>query len=290
MNILDKIFQFFRPDKKVEQSDTDTYVEKFVKGSHFEEYRKRLDKLNLKSMDDLEKIVFPIIRPATKIVIQEPSRPPENSQLLSHFGGQPYFEKGEEWIKSKNGKYMQFIFQIFNTTELKLPKSIKLVQLYYDWDEFPWDTNDDGWYVKVYKELSIDKLITIEKPTDLETSKYCGIEFQEVKSLPDWEGIDLYEPNASNLSCILDEDEPWESYQKTVENLIGEQNYQSQLGGYPKWVQGESTPKNQNGENMKLLFQIDSEDNAGLMWGDVGLIYVFYDEATSKIEFSLQCH
>jgi uncharacterized protein YwqG len=41
---------------------------------------------------------------------------------------------------------------------------------------------------------------------------------------------------------------------------------------------------------MKLLFQIDSEDNAELMWGDVGLIYVFYDEATDKIEFTLQCH
>ena len=41
---------------------------------------------------------------------------------------------------------------------------------------------------------------------------------------------------------------------------------------------------------MKLLFQIDSEDNAGLMWGDVGLIYVFYDNETQKIEFILQCH
>jgi uncharacterized protein YwqG len=33
---------------------------------------------------------------------------------------------------------------------------------------------------------------------------------------------------------------------------------------------------------MKLLFQIDSEDNAGLMWGDTGLIYVFYDEETKS--------
>ena len=66
--------------------------------------------------------------------------------------------------------------------------------------------------------------------------------------------------------------------------------HSSQLGGYPKWVQGESTPKDKNGEPLKLLFQIDSEDNAGIMWGDVGLIYVFYDEELEKIEFILQCH
>lgn len=290
MNILKNILDFFRLSKKKQQVKLETRVVDSVKDSHFDEYKKRLDNLNLKSMNDLEKLVLPIIRPATKIVIKEPSHTPENTQLLSHFGGQPYFEEGEEWIKSKNGKYMQFIFQIFNTTELELPKNIKLIQFYYDWDELPWDTNDDGWYVKIYKELQTNKLITIKKPSDLENSKYCEIEFQPVKSLPDWEGIDIYEPNASNLSCVLDKEEPWESYQKIVEKLIGEQDYQSQLGGYPKWVQGESTPKNIKGENMKLLFQIDSEENAELMWGDVGLIYVFYDEETDKIEFTLQCH
>lgn len=265
-------------------------MKKSVKSSHSDETRKLLNDLSLKSIDDLEKLVLPIIRPATKIVVKEPSRPPENTQLLSHFGGQPYFEEGEEWVKSKNGKYMQFIFQIFNTTELEVAKSIKLIQFYYDWDEFPWDTDNDGWYVRIYKELHTDKLKTIEKPINLDSSKYCEIEFKAIKSLPDWEGIDLYEPKASNLSSILDEEEPWECYQKTVEKLIEAQDYQSQLGGYPKWVQGESTPKNIKGEYMKLLFQIDSEDNAELMWGDVGLIYVFYDEATDKIEFTLQCH
>ena len=289
MNILGKFLELFRHNK-VELIATDTKVEKFVKSSHFDEYRKPLNDLNLKSMNDLEELVFPIIRDATKVILKKSSIPPEYTQLLSHFGGQPYFEEGEEWIRSKNGKHMQFIFQIFNTTALELPESIKLIQLYYDWDEFPWDTESDGWYVKIYKELRPDKLISINKPAELESSKYCEIEFQAVKSLPDWEGIDLYEPNASNLSCVLNEEEPWESYQKTVEKLIGEQDYQSQLGGYPKWVQGESTPKNIKGENMKLLFQIDSEDNAELMWGDVGLIYVFFDEETDKIEFTLQCH
>jgi len=124
----------------------------------------------------------------------------------------------------------------------------------------------------------------------LEKSKYCEIYFKPVKSLPDWEGIELYCNNASKLSCVLDPDKPWRIYQQIVTKIIGEQDFQSQLGGYPKWLQGETTPKNNEEKPMNLLFQIDSEQNAELMWGDFGLIYVFYDEETEKIVFDFQCH
>lgn len=258
--------------------------------SHFDKYRKELNELNLKSISDLENLVKPLIRQTTKLEIQPASRPPENSQLESHFGGHPYFEKGEEWPKGKNGKYLDFIFQVFNSPELELPKSIELVQFFYDWEEFPWDTNDNGWLVKTYKQVDKEKAEFIAKPEEIEKSKFCKIEFKPTQTLPDWEGIDLFGNDASKLSCVLNEDEPWDSYDQIVTKLIGEQDYQSQLGGYPKWVQGESTPRDNEGNPMKLLFQIDSEDNAGIMWGDVGLIYVFYDENSERIEFNLQCH
>ncbi len=258
--------------------------------SHFDKYRQELNSKNLTSFEDLEKLVKPIIRTATKIEIKQSTRPPENSQLLSHFGGQPFFETGEQWPKTKNGKPLDFIFQIFNNGEINLPTNIKLVQFFYDWEEFPWDTENDGWLVKIYETLNNEQIIKIDKPAELEKSKYCEVIFKTIKSLPDWEGIDRYSDISSKLSCVLNEDEPWDSYQKVVERLIGDQDYQSQIGGYPNWVQGESTPNNNKGEPMKLLFQIDSEENAGLMWGDVGLIYIFYDETTKKIEFTLQCH
>ncbi len=258
--------------------------------SHFDKYRSELIELNLKSISDLENLVKPLIRQTTKLEIQPASRPPENSQLESHFGGHPYFEKGEGWPKSKNGKHLDFIFQVYNSPELELPKSIELVQFFYDWEEFPWDTENDGWLVKIYGKVDKEKSEFIAKPKDLEKSKFCKLEFKQTQTLPDWEGIDLFGNDASKLSCVLNEDEPWDSYDQIVTKLIGEQDYQSQLGGYPKWVQGESTPKDNEGNSMKLLFQIDSEDNAGLMWGDVGLIYVFYDEKNEKIEFTLQCH
>ncbi|TNH02479.1 DUF1963 domain-containing protein [Testudinibacter sp. TR-2022] len=246
--------------------------------------------MNLKTISDLENLVKLIIRTATKLAVLPPSTPPENTQLISQFGGQPYFKKGEQWPKSNNGKNLEFIFQIFNNEHLQLPQGIALIQFYYDWEELPWDTEDDGWLVKIYKTIEKENIEFIDKPNELGKSKYCEISFSPTKSLPDWEGIDLHCHSAAKLSCVLNEDEPWDSYEQIVTKLIGQQSYQSQLGGYPMWVQGESTPEDAEGNPMRLLFQIDSEDNAGLMWGDVGLIYVFYDEKSERIEFTLQCH
>jgi uncharacterized protein YwqG len=278
MNFFEKILRLFKLDNQ-EKMESNVDINKDV-----------LNEQSPVSLKEIEELVLPILRKATKIEVQNPVTPPSDSQLLSHFGGQPYFEEGGKWFKSESGRYMEFIFQIFNSDELVLPKSIKLVQFFYDLEEFPWDTKDDGWYIKIYETLNVNKLKKIPKPVELEESKYCEMAFKSVESLPDWEGIHLYENRTVKIACALNDDEPWEAYDKVVEKLIGEQDYQSQLGGYPRWVQGESTPKNSNGDYMKLLFQIDSEDNAGLMWGDVGLVYAFYDEETKRIEFSLQCH
>ena len=276
MNFWKKIFGI---------SNSNKYKSQLIKD------KEELDVLGLKSMTDLEILVKPLIRTATKIEVLPPSKPPENAQLKSHFGGQPYFEKHELWPKSKAGKNLDFIFQVFNSAELQLPDSIELIQFYYDWEEFPWDTTDDGWLVKIYKTIDKEKIKTIEKPSELESSKYCEIDFKTVKSLPDWEGLDVFCNKALKLACELDEDESWELYDQVVTKLTGKEGeYQSQLGGYPRWVQGEATPDNSKGNPTKLLFQIDSEDNAEIMWGDAGLIYVFYDEETEDTEFTLQCH
>lgn len=245
---------------------------------------------NLVAIEELQQLVSPLIRNATKLELQKASSPPENSQLRSHFGGQPYFEEGDSWPKAQNGNDLDFIFQIFNSDDIQLPKSVKLVQFFYDVETFPWQTEEDGWLVKIYETLNTDRLIKIDNPILQEEKPYCEVLFTPVKSLPDWEGIDLYEKNTLRISSLLNLENDWDGYEIVVEKLIGEQNFQSQLGGYPRWIQGESTPTLSNGENMKLLFQIDSEENADLMWGDVGMVYVFYDEQTKRVDFTLQCH
>ena len=255
--------------------------------NQFEEYRRELNELNLKTREDLENLTKPLIKEATKIILKKSSKEPKDSHLKSQFGGQPYFEKGEKWPKTKGGDNLEFVFQIFNENNIALPKNIKLIQFYYDFnrDELSIGTDDDGWHVKIYENLHKENIEIIKKPSKHNTVKYCEIEYEVIQSLPDWEGIDACCENASKLSCVLNEDEPWENYDKIVEELVGEQDIWSQLGSYPHWIQGF-----ENENNYTFLFQIDSEENAGLMWGDCGLIYVFYDTENKKLEFLLQCY
>ncbi|HNI45313.1 MAG TPA: DUF1963 domain-containing protein, partial [Chitinophagales bacterium] len=205
--------------------------------SDYEEYRQELLAANIKSVEDLERLVTPLIKNATSIVVQQASTPPENSQLHSHFGGQPYFELGETWPKAKNGNYLNFIFQIYNNDSINIPKNIKLIQFFYGWEEFPWDTKHDGWLVKIYESVKPEKVVKINPPEELEVPKYCEIVFKSKLSLPDWSGIDLYNDKAQKLSCVLNEDQPWENYETVVEKLTGGDNFESQIGGYPQWVQ-----------------------------------------------------
>ena len=257
---------------------------------HFEKYRKKLDKLNLRTGKDLENLVKPLIKEAVKIIVKKPSKMPEASHLISHFGGQPYFEKGEEWPRARDDFRkkcnLEFVFQIYNEGGV-LPDNIKLLQFYYDLDgELSFETNDGGWLVKIYKSINPQNFLFLKKPKAHTTVKYCEIEYKKIKTLPVWDGLDDYSPNASMLSCVLDEDEPWKNYQKIAKKFVGEQDIWSQLGGYAHWIQGNESPDK---NKFSLLFQIDSEDNAGLMWGDCGMVYVFYNKTNKKIEFRLQC-
>ena len=242
------------------------------------------------SLAHLEQLLKPMILPATRLQLQVSTPSPEDGSFTSHFGGRPYFEKGEAWPQAKNGRHLQFIFQVFNEPGLELPAPIQLIQFYYDFEGEPWQTESDGWLVKIYETVDHEHQEIVAFPGTLEELPYCEITFLKVQSLPSWEGIDGYSKEASDLACVLNAKEPWQVYDHAIEKLIGKQDYQSQLAGYPMWLQGDETPKNSSGEDMKLLFQIDSVEEAGLIWGDAGLIYVFYDTASQQLEFVLQCH
>lgn len=258
--------------------------------SPFAEYRRELDKRGLRTRADLENLAAPLLRDATRIEVKKPSAPPRQPQLISHFGGLPYFEAGESWPQSRNGNDLDFVCQIVNTGNNNLPAEVALVQFYYDFELYPWDTQDDGWLVKIYPHTDPAKMIQIHNPLPESTVKYCEMEFDPVKSLPDWEGINLHGETAARLSCILDEETPWGPYLEVAAQLTHGHGMTSQIAGYPTWIQGESTPKSSGGDPMRLLFQLDSEENAGLMWGDCGFIYVFYDPNDwTHPEFVLQC-
>ncbi len=255
--------------------------------SNFEKYKVELDALNLITVDDLENLVKPLIKDAAKITAKKSSTIPDNSHLKSHFGGQPYFEKGEAWPKTKSGYNLGFVFQIYNEDNA-LPQNIKLLQFFIDWEDSPYTTADDGWLVKIYEKLNPNNFVLIKKPQENDNVNYCEINLETVKSLPDWEGIDTYCENASNLSVVLNPEDPSSHYWETFNKFIGEPHMNSQLGGYPHWLQSDGTPEK---DNFDFLFQLDSlEDEVeGLYFGDCGVVYVFYNSKSKEFEFIMQC-
>jgi uncharacterized protein YwqG len=233
----------------------------------------------VKKSVDLQDPARLLLKDATKLIIKEPSPMPEGTHLKSHFLGQPYFEKGEKWPVAKNRKKLVFVFQIFNDGNVVLPENIKLIQFYCDLDsdDFPFDTDGGGWLVKIYENLHTENAVVIKKPAGRDTGYYCEIAYESIKTIPDDNDIDDY-CKALNISYVLDKDTSWD-------DLAVEQEFCSQLGGYPRWIQDSEMKVN---DTMTLLFQLDSEENAGLSWVDVGMVYAFYDSESRDVKIILQ--
>jgi len=246
--------------------------------------------------EELKSLLKPLIKKASKMTLKRIGKIPEGTELQSHFGGQPYFEKGENWPQAKNGNNLVFVFQAFNDGNMGLPENIKLVQFYYDFDDLtPWKTSDDGWLVKVYETLHKENMIIIKKPPEYFTRYfnkpdekedniwivYCEIEFEPILSLPDWQEIWRVDENIARIF-----DQSGEDYEDMIDELVGYDDFFSQLGGYPQWIQSGITLK----KGFDFIFQIDSEDDAGIMWSDCGMVHVFYNSKTKEFIFEKECY
>ena len=250
--------------------------------------------LEAEAIEEIKTLMKPLLKKAAKMTLKRIGKIPDGTELQSHFGGQPYFEKGEQWPQAKNGNNLVFVFQSFNDGNMGLSENIKLIQFYYDFDDLtPWKTDDDGYLVKVYETLHKENMIIIKKPPEYFTRyynkpdekedcnwiPYCEIEFKPILTLPTDEFVDEY--SNKKFSTL-------ENYNEIAQDLIGYDfyDYFSQLGGYPQWIQGGIELQ----DGFDFLFQIDSEDEAGIMWSDCGMVHVFYNSKTKQFIFEKECY
>lgn len=245
----------------------------------------------------LELVVTPHVR-VCSCLEPKSGRNLDTPAARTYFGGQPYAESGDAWPSCPTcQKELSFVCQArFSETKFAPPNGIDLFTFFYCWECSPWGLDDEPpgqWVVRFYSAPSDERAIRIQRKTndEYETTP-CSVDIKSAKSLPDWEGIDVYCPEASALSAELNDDEPWEAYTELLQKITGRDDYSTMIGGYPRWVQSESTPKCPQCHHLLEQFaQIDSEDEAGLMWGDVGCVYLFCcREHPSEVRFELQCH
>lgn len=209
----------------------------------------------------------------------------------SKFGGFPYAEKKDDWpVCPTCMKELTFIIQIFNENENTL------FVFYYCNECFPWGLKDEvkgQWIIKIYKSPTLDKLTKVDRKTEDEYAlRPCSISYSSVRVLPDWDSIDFISEEVANICRKLDKDSPWETYGQATLRAGCLNDYATLLGGYPRYVQGQAGSKcSQCNSELKFFAQIDSEDEADLMWGDIGLIYIFRcPDHNDEFHLELQCH
>ena len=104
---------------------------------------------------DYEDKLRGLIKDATKMVLQKPSEAPKETHLKSHFGGQPYFEKGEQWPTVKDGNPLEFVFQVFNTGNISLPENVLLSWFVFSlkstvWRQYPEQNRTALWHISKF--------------------------------------------------------------------------------------------------------------------------------------------
>jgi len=238
----------------------------------------------------------------------------------SQLGGSPLATPDLAW-PSRDGRPLAFLARI-DLTQLQrthpiewLPPSGALL-FFYDVAEQPWgfDPKDgDGWRV-VYIEKP-EGLAEMPFPSTLDAANRLPrqfLSFQTIRSYPSFE--------RDAISVLRFNDAECRQYEELQLQPFGDRP-RHQLTGYPTPIQGDEMEKESqlasNGiylgdadaykdprvkaldagaSEWRLLFQIDSDEAADVMWGDVGTIYFWVRESDARARrferswLILQCH
>ena len=262
---------------------------------------------------DIVALTAPLGVPAIHIVKTE-------SPSLSHFGGSPQLAEAMSWPVHK-GKPLSFLArlslpEIHRASPIDwLPRTGALL-FFYDIDEQPWgfDPKDRGSSVVLLARELPAPVAQPEAPPEGGPSPvpHRNVAFRRVDVFPSWERDAVRDLQLSDKESDLLAD---------LTDKVFQEEPKHQLAGFPAPVQGDGMelecqlathglycgdPAAYDDQRAKvlepgardwrLLFQVDSDDAIGVMWGDAGVIYYWVQEhAAREGRFEntwliLQCH
>ncbi len=223
----------------------------------------------------------------------------------SKIGGSPDLPKDFEWFEFKENP-MSFLAQI-NLNEIsdydienKLPNK-GILYFFYDSEQNVWgfDPKDKAGSKVFFYDGDVSKLERKEKPNSLDEYSYfnsCSLNFKSSINMLDYQsslmdGFTLEDEEEGNYENLIEE-----IYEDEIFKLLGHSNnvqggmeLECELvtnGIYCGGPEGYQNPKRKNLEENKglwnLLFQMDSSDDIGTMWGDCGRIYYWIRENDLK--------
>jgi uncharacterized protein YwqG len=196
------------------------------------------------------------------------------SVLTSKFSGIPLLAENETWPTCGLCHQEMQLFVQLNASEL--PTEARhafgggILQVFYC-------TNDEQICeseCEAYFPFAKSTLLRIVDPANIVAKTLTAspvIDAFEEKVIVSWKATDDY-PNYEELDDLGIELNDAET------DLLYEQDYPKtgdKLLGWPAWIQGIEYPECPDcGDRMKLIFQLDSEDNLDYMFGDAGIAHV----------------
>lgn len=211
--------------------------------------------------------------------------------LSSKFSGIPALSKDECWPCCKNCEEPMQLFLQINSQELPdCQRNVfggDILQVFYctNW-ETECEVNCDAFFP--FSKSTLLRIVDYSAENISSPEKSPVKEPFPEKPITGWEPKDDY-PNweeLENLGITLSE---------TQCDLLCEHDYpltKDKLLGWPYWVQGVEYPDCPDcSKPMKLLFQIDSEDNLPYMFGDAGCSHITQCEThKDKLAIAWACY
>lgn len=215
----------------------------------------------------------------------------------TRIGGRPDLPDDVGWPSWK-GRPLAFLGQL-NLSELfgmvgadVLPANGHLY-FFYDSEQETWgfDPNDEGSWSVIFADVSLEDLGRESWPADLPDHgrfQACRVETRETLTLPPWESdtiqeLDLTGEEGDSYVDLLDALAPEEATHQLLghpDPLQGDMALECQLvsnGIYCGDPSGYEDPRRAEleagVEDWRLLLQVESDENAGMMWGDSGRLY-----------------
>lgn len=238
--------------------------------------------------DELEPYRDEISRTQREQITIETLPGPPPVLWTSKFGGIPYHPKGEEYPVRYDGRPLFLLAQVnfAETPRVEPWPSEGMLQFFVADDpllglNLDHPTRADGFRVRFLKEIQQEEsnLKTdfgfLGQPQQFPVRGSYAIRFRR-ESRP----ITVEDFRSTELS-LADEDELLEIY---FDHFNSEGH---RLGGYPSFSQTDPREMDRDFRRFELLFQMDTDDQADIMWGDAGVGNFFIEpERLQELDFS----
>lgn len=196
-----------------------------------------------------------------------------------------------------------------------LPRSGMLL-FFYDAQQTTWgfDPKDEGSWKVFYSAEPAASLARREPPADLPDGGLydaCSLAFSEAISLPSWANPAVRALQLSDREFDIYSDLTERTEDEAARHQMGghaipiqdEMQLDCQLVSHGIYLGDPSGYEDPRAEQLepgaadwRLLLQLDSDENAAMMWGDLGMLYFWIPQpaleaaAFDKVWMMLQCH